>query len=160
VAQHDLPPGWVVLTVHGSPCGETVIVQVRRGVVREDRSAVLPRLPSSARQARQLVLAVLQDAGRQGDAHAGIAELLVSELATNAIRYGSGDDFGLRVRVSGAVLRVAVHDRNPVVPQPRHSAPAEEGGRGMQLVEALASDWGTDAGADGKTVWFDLRAEG
>lgn len=130
------------------------------GAVAQDRSSVLPRLPSSARTARHLVVQALEDAGRHGAVHVGIAELLVSELATNAIRYGGGEDFRLVVRVEGAELRVAVHDRNPALPLPRDSAPAEEGGRGIQLVEALASAWGSEAVDGGKAVWFHLRTDG
>lgn len=122
------------------------------------RSAVLPRTPSSARRARRLLLEALSAAGQEASHDAGIAELLVSELATNAIRYGQGEDFRIDVEVGPAGVRVAVHDHNPVVPLPRHALPAEEGGRGMQLVHGLASAWGSQSDDAGKVVWFRMDA--
>jgi hypothetical protein len=54
---------------------------------------------------------------------------------------------------------VSVSDDSRTSPIVRHPEPADPSGRGMALVQALASDWGVDAGQDGKTVWFCLERE-
>jgi anti-sigma regulatory factor (Ser/Thr protein kinase) len=81
--------------------------------------------------------------------------LLVSEVATNALVHGTGQ---VRVRVlprAGGV-RVEVHDGSAVLPARREPTLLDEGGRGVALVEALSSSWGSHADAEGKTVWFEV----
>jgi hypothetical protein len=53
---------------------------------------------------------------------------------------------------------VEVSDGSHELPRPRRVGPDAEGGRGLALVDALASDWGTTTTDDGKIVWFELRA--
>jgi anti-sigma regulatory factor (Ser/Thr protein kinase) len=120
---------------------------------------VLPREPASARRARHLLLDALAEDGLERSTSSGVAELLVSELATNAVRYGAGDDFRIEVDLEAGALRVAVHDRSRVVPSPRHTSPVEVGGRGLKLVDTLAAAWGAEETADGKVVWFTLAVE-
>lgn len=81
------------------------------------------------------------------------AELLVSELVTNAVTYADGP-VELTVRVAGEQTRVEVSDTTPARPVLR--PPDWEGRRGLNLVEALAHRWGVDGRVDGKTVWFEL----
>lgn len=100
----------------------------------------------------------LAGAGQAGAAHGVVAELLVSELATNAIRYGGGEDFRLDVDVDPDGVRVAVHDHNPELPTPRQAGLEDEGGRGVHLVATVATAWGCEGTGDGKVVWFSLRA--
>lgn len=123
------------------------------------RSIVLPREPGSARRARHLLLDALAAAGEDPGPRSGIGELLVSELATNAVRYGQGEDFRVEVDLRAGALRVEVHDHSRTVPAPRHTSPVELGGRGLRLVDTLASTWGAETTADGKVVWFTLTAE-
>jgi len=136
--------------------------------VLASRSAVLPREAASARRARQLLSAVLAEvagapAGDGVSAEAATtAELLVSELSTNAVRYGGGTELGVEATVrtttgGGALLRVEVTDDSPRLPQPRHAAPTEEGGRGLELVALTASAWGAAGRGPGKVVWFELE---
>lgn len=86
-----------------------------------------------------------------------IAQLLTSELVTNALQHGSGD-----VRLSfdcvGGVLRVRVTDDSPRQPVLDRSLRGERG-RGLLLVESMAMSWGfaPDLSSGGKTVWFRLR---
>lgn len=87
------------------------------------------------------------------------AELLVSELMSNAVRHGGG---GIRLTVSlqRGSLTVAVFDAGPERPAMRTKAPERTvaSGRGLRMVEQLAADWGVDAADSGKTVWFRLVA--
>jgi hypothetical protein len=51
-----------------------------------------------------------------------------------------------------------VSDASPLAPRPPVAAHAEdEGGRGLLLVDAIATDWGVDLYHQSKTVWFTLR---
>ena len=85
----------------------------------------------------------------------GRAELVVSELATNAVIHGRST-FGIVARSTDSGVRVSVRDDNPTPPTVRDYGPLAMSGRGLRLVSRLAADWGTDAGGDGKTVWAEL----
>jgi hypothetical protein len=63
------------------------------------------------------------------------------------------------VRIDGPVVRVLVSDAGGGVPTVGHPEPTAPSGRGLALVEALSTDWGTDSRPDGKTVWFEVHAE-
>ncbi|MEV7421646.1 MULTISPECIES: ATP-binding protein [unclassified Streptomyces] len=86
-------------------------------------------------------------------------ELVVSELVTNAIRYGSepGDSVLAVLAVLPALVRVEVHD--PVRRRPRFRA-ATSGqcvrGRGLFIVAALAERWGVEDRPFGKRIWAEL----
>ena len=89
------------------------------------------------------------------------AQLLVSELATNAVVHTAASFEVLAERSAAARrVRVAVRDEGPGEPAPRELEPLAEHGRGLLLVEALADRWGVDPadGQPGKTVWFELAA--
>lgn len=83
--------------------------------------------------------------------------LLVSEVATNALVHGAGE---VRVRVlpQPPGVRIEVADASTAVPQRRQASTVDEGGRGIALVEALSTAWGSEARDGGKTVWFELAA--
>jgi hypothetical protein len=84
------------------------------------------------------------------------AALIVTELATNAILHArSGFTVGIFRRPDGTV-RVAVSDASLGRPRPRRALPSEHGGRGLYLVEVLATAWGTDLLPGGKVVWAEL----
>jgi anti-sigma regulatory factor (Ser/Thr protein kinase) len=87
------------------------------------------------------------------------ALLLVSELATNAIRHGR-PPVRLSLRLNAGRLRVEVSDGSPAEPRLVGSAAAQAGGRGLQIVQALAARWGSQRSGSrlGKTVWFELSA--
>ncbi|MEV8339901.1 ATP-binding protein [Streptomyces niveus] len=84
--------------------------------------------------------------------------LCVSELATNAVRHGVPVGGALLVKVGADEHRVRVecHDANRRRPRLRHPADEDQTGRGLLLVEAIASRWGTDERPFGKYVWFEL----
>ncbi|MCW2616082.1 MAG: hypothetical protein JWN08_3076 [Frankiales bacterium] len=108
---------------------------------------------SEVARARHLTVRVAQRLGVDADD----AALLVTELASNALRHG-GPGVDLWVRpAEGGGLRVEMVDGHasslPRVQDPDADA---EGGRGLLIVSALARSWGTDRLAAGKCVWFEL----
>jgi anti-sigma regulatory factor (Ser/Thr protein kinase) len=84
------------------------------------------------------------------------AELVVSELVSNAIQHGAGPPLVRLVRRSGRV-RIEVDDasgRPPVVRRPGHQQPS---GRGLAIIGYLALEWGhRRRPAGGKTVWAEV----
>ena len=81
-------------------------------------------------------------------------DLLLTELATNALRHGSGIDVGVRISMQDDSLKIEVNDGSPTRPELRHAALDDEGGRGLLLVESLAEEWGVSP--DGTTTWCTL----
>ncbi|MBB2899736.1 anti-sigma regulatory factor (Ser/Thr protein kinase) [Kineococcus radiotolerans] len=116
----------------------------------------LPDEEHSARRARTFL-----SEAHCAEHHARVleeAQLLVSELVTNAVRHGAPP---VRVRVScggadGAGLQVAVSDGDPHPPVRRDAPPEAEGGRGVALVDIISDRWGVERADAGKTVWFVL----
>ncbi|MFE2044061.1 ATP-binding protein [Streptomyces sp. NPDC059477] len=88
-----------------------------------------------------------------------IAELLTSELVTNALVHTDRDAV-LTAEVSPHGVRVEVRDFVAQRPRPRAPVPHEgTNGRGLALVESLADAWGVRSHGVGKSVWFELGAE-
>ena len=85
------------------------------------------------------------------------ALLLVSELATNAIRHGT-PPVRLSLRLDSDKLRVEVTDSSPTLPELGTPGSDQTSGRGLQIVQQLAARWGSSASRTrlGKTVWFEL----
>ncbi|MFE7529157.1 SpoIIE family protein phosphatase, partial [Kitasatospora sp. NPDC057542] len=78
-------------------------------------------------------------------------ELILSELITNAIRYGAQP---IRVRIlRDTSLVCEVSDSSSTAPHLRYAATTDEGGRGLFLVAQLAERWGTRYTARGKVIW-------
>jgi anti-sigma regulatory factor (Ser/Thr protein kinase) len=78
-------------------------------------------------------------------------ELTVSELVTNAIRYG-GEPITLRL-LRDRTLICEVSDGSSTSPHLRRARTTDEGGRGLYLVAQLVQRWGTRYGAHGKVIW-------
>lgn len=121
----------------------------------------LPRSPRSAGRARALLRKQLF-MWEVRDEVAETAELLLSELVTNAIRHArtpAGRDIGVRLARYDGMLRVEVADANNHRPEPRSADADEEGGRGLVLVAALAERWGhcPRRHGIGKSVWAELK---
>lgn len=112
----------------------------------------LPGDGSAAGQARRLVrrqlaqwhMSALDDA----------AELVVSELVANALRYGRGA--GPMRMIRGDRLVIELSDQGPDLPQIQHASLSDEGGRGLQLVNALCRRWGSCRTPYGKVVWAEF----
>ncbi|WYB31688.1 SpoIIE family protein phosphatase [Streptomyces sp. SM1P] len=100
--------------------------------------------------ARVLVRDRLQGWGLDEDT-VDATELIVSELVTNAVRYGTPP---LRLRLLlDSTLTCEVHDGSTAAPHLRHARTVDEGGRGLFIVSRLASHWGARHGPDGKVLW-------
>ncbi len=85
------------------------------------------------------------------------AELGVSELVANAVRYAR-TEVTLTI-CAGEHVTFSVVDRNPTLRRPVPRVPEDvlaESGRGLRIVAAVAHDWGIEAQAGGKSIWFTL----
>jgi anti-sigma regulatory factor (Ser/Thr protein kinase) len=120
------------------------------------RSTHLPPIPESVPAARHFATDAVVDLGaaeRRTE-----TELLVSELATNAVLH-AGTPMRVSVLCNGTSVRVEVRDDDPTLPEARNPDPLSPGGRGIMLVELLAERWGVNHNERGKTVWFELSDE-
>jgi hypothetical protein len=61
------------------------------------------------------------------------------------------------LRPQGAGVHLSVRDASPARPIVRDDSPSATSGRGLRLIAALASEWGVELEADGKTVWAVLH---
>jgi anti-sigma regulatory factor (Ser/Thr protein kinase) len=114
---------------------------------------------SAAREARHWVMHTIAEAG-VGGASNQVVELLTGELVSNAVLHGpAAGPVSVRVRIADSTVRVLVSDTGGGTPTVGHPEPTAASGRGLALVEALASDWGTLNRPDGKTVWFEVRTD-
>ncbi len=84
-----------------------------------------------------------------------IAELLVSELVTNAVAHAHSAPL-MRIDVADQDVQVVVQDDAPGPVVLQDAAEDAPGGRGLLLVDSLATSWGWTPTADGKRVWFTL----
>jgi anti-sigma regulatory factor (Ser/Thr protein kinase) len=83
------------------------------------------------------------------------AELLTSELVTNALLH-AGTDLTVHVESTDLGIRIAVDDGSDELPRVGALDDAACGGRGLPLVAALAARWGYEALPSGKRVWFEV----
>ena len=109
---------------------------------------------SSAADARHFLVATLTD--WNFDRHLEVATLLASELVTNAVLHTQSDHVEISLRLVDERLRVEVADQSAVLPTRLGGGPLAASGRGLTLVDALASGWGVDVGTGGKTIWFEI----
>ena len=139
----------------GEHTGDATLMLAKLGRMPEAEAAAwtLTARPTAVAQARDLIRDRLLAWGLHG--LADVVELLVSELVTNALRYGIAP-FGLRMTRDAANVMVEVSDGNPTVPRLRNVQVGDEGGRGLHLVDELSADWGVRTHPQGKTVWFTL----
>lgn len=123
----------------------------KQGPVRLD----LPQHGASVARARSFVRSLCDEAGLPFEV-CDTAVLLTSETVTNSFRHGRG---GARLAVTAddRSLLIEVGDDDPRAPHRRPVDPEALNGRGMAIVDLLASEWGTYATDTGKVVWFRLR---
>lgn len=117
----------------------------------------LPGLASMVPVARRAVRALLT-----GSPHVDDAELIVSELASNAVLHTrsalEGGLFRLVVESKSGWARLEVHDEG-ALPRQRDAQDDGETGRGWELVAALAARWGHDGAPAGACTWAELDWE-
>ncbi|MFB6612697.1 SpoIIE family protein phosphatase [Streptomyces sp. NPDC056367] len=134
-----------------APEDDAVLLLARTRLLSRDRVATwdLPSEPvivakARAMTERQLGAWHLEDM-------AFTTELIVSELVTNAIRYGRPP---IRLRlIRERSLICEVSDTSSTSPHLRHAATTDEGGRGLFMIARLADTWGTRYTPTGKTIW-------
>jgi anti-sigma regulatory factor (Ser/Thr protein kinase) len=107
---------------------------------------------SSVTEARRWVRSELQVRSLPSDV-LDVAELLVSEVATNAVKHADGHRIEVQLSLNSH-LHIAIHDGSELLPRVMHPRIVDTGGRGLILVRALASSWGTRRDMSGKWVWF------
>ena len=115
----------------------------------------LPAADHSVRLARQATRVVLT--AWRLDYVEENALLIVSELATNAVRHARGTDLvAVDLLAAHTWLRIEVQDTDRSWPQPRIPDGFDESGFGFVLVDALAGKWGVRETEEGKAVWAEL----
>ena len=89
------------------------------------------------------------------DGFGEVSELLTTELVTNVVLHASSS-MKVRLLTSGESLHVEVDDASIDLPMPQAPDPGRPSGKGLLLIDKLATDWGVETRADGKTVWFEI----
>ncbi|MFG2985562.1 SpoIIE family protein phosphatase [Streptomyces sp. NPDC048258] len=139
------------------PGDDIALLVARTNALPPDRIATwdLPADPALVSDVRAGAMGQLSRWGLDESAFA--TELLLSELVTNAVRYGTGP---IRVRlIHDRTLICEVYDASSTAPRMRHAAITDEGGRGLFLVAQLAQAWGTRYTTDGKVIWAECALE-
>ncbi len=109
--------------------------------------------PESVAEARRLVGPLLDTLP---DVIGHCVELVVSELATNAVRHAR-TPYELAVRIF-PTIRVEVTDASPAPPARENPAPTDEGGRGVFIVDRCTQRWGVASLPTGKVVWAEIHS--
>jgi serine phosphatase RsbU (regulator of sigma subunit)/anti-sigma regulatory factor (Ser/Thr protein kinase) len=154
--------------VPGEIDDDMAIIVVRTSAVdlgSTERS--FPADPIRVSQARRLASATFAS-WDMDPAQADLACLLVSEVVTNVVLHAAASagsrrqltaprrEFTLRLRRGESCVWVEVFDRDLRLPRIRSAGENDEGGRGLYLVDQLATRWGSRPTPDGKAVWFEV----
>ncbi|MBX9363394.1 SpoIIE family protein phosphatase [Streptomyces massasporeus] len=135
----------------GRPKDDVALLVARTRQLPPDRVADwdVPPDPAAVSGMRE---AVSQRLEAWGLSEFGFAmELILSELITNAIRYGAGPIHVRLIRDRTLICEVA--DGSSTSPHLRYAATTDEGGRGLFLVSQMAERWGTRYTPQGKVIW-------
>ena len=117
-------------------------------------SLELPPDRTAPARARHFVADAMR-ASRCDEARIPDATLLVSEIVTNAVLHARSAT-RCSIDIDDGVVRVSVWDASAARPRVRTYTPDAVTGRGLVLVERIASRWGVDMERDGKSVWFEI----
>ncbi|MET7481291.1 SpoIIE family protein phosphatase [Streptomyces sp. NPDC005648] len=133
------------------PSDDVALIVARTRALSADRVGEwqVPSDPAAVAQARASVSRQLAAWGL--DELTFTTELILSELVTNAIRYGA-DPIRMRVLFDRTLI-CEVFDSSSTSPHLRYAAMTDEGGRGLFLVAQLAERWGTRYTPEGKVIW-------
>ncbi|MEU1400838.1 SpoIIE family protein phosphatase [Streptomyces sp. NPDC005728] len=147
------------LNTRGGRKDDVALLMARLNGIPDDHVAEwhLEADPREVARARRLVRERLADWGLPQAVET--AQLLVSEVVTNAVQYGGGGRVGLRVVRTDALL-FEVTDDEPGLPAMLGTGPHDESGRGLRVVSRLAREWGATATGHRKTVWFEQALTG
>ena len=119
------------------------------------RSVQLPATVDAPAAIRAFLRAALQSTAPEATT---VVELLTTELVSNVVRHAESP-MTVRLVPQGTAVRVEVDDDSGEPPVLLDPAPQAESGRGILLVESLATEWGWTARDHGKTVWFVVELE-
>ncbi|MFF8023175.1 SpoIIE family protein phosphatase [Streptomyces sp. NPDC007896] len=135
----------------GRPADDIVLLLARTSALGAQRMRTwhLPRDPAAVAGARKVAGEQVAAWGLGETAFA--TELIVSELVTNAIRYGEAP-IQLRL-IRDSTLICEVSDGSSTAPHMRRARVFDEGGRGLLLVAQVAERWGSRQTPTGKTIW-------
>ncbi|MGA5096582.1 ATP-binding SpoIIE family protein phosphatase [Streptomyces lavendulocolor] len=135
----------------GRPADDVALLVARTRALDPDHVATmdLPSDPAAVSGARRFASDVLDAWGLEDLSFT--TELVVSELVTNAIRYGKSP-IQLRL-ILQSTLTCEVSDASSTAPHLRRARIYDEGGRGLLLVAQCAERWGTRHGREGKVIW-------
>ncbi len=122
----------------------------RRWPVRAVEEA-FPAVPEAAAQARAFLRAAVAD-WRLPDAVAADCLLIVSEIVSNVVRHAQ-TPLTLRLSYDGEAVLIAATDGAVGLPEQHASGEASEEGRGLLIIDSVASAWGVHRAAVGKTMW-------
>lgn len=111
----------------------------------------LTGVTASVPAARKFVRSTLQSWELEGMIEAAV--LVVSELATNAVLHAHSAFTVMVVRDARGSVRIEVVDGSAKLPLRRSSGPGATTGRGLSIIQGLASDWGSERIENGKRVW-------
>ncbi|MFI0816299.1 SpoIIE family protein phosphatase [Streptomyces sp. NPDC021098] len=155
-AAPDLGPGdtcqeLFATVLPARPTDDAALLVARTRVLAPEDVAEweVPADPAAVAPLRAACAQRIRDWGLDETAYA--AELVISELVTNALRYGAPP---VRIRLlRGRGLTCEVSDASSTSPHLRRAGVTDEGGRGLFLVSQLARRWGTRYTAHGKVIW-------
>ncbi|GAA3291526.1 hypothetical protein GCM10020295_08560 [Streptomyces cinereospinus] len=141
------------------PDDDIALLVARTRALHGDRVAAwdLPPDPTVVARARRCTTDQLTAWGL--DEATFVTELMVSELVTNAIRYGR-PPIQLRLIHENTTLICEVSDSSSTAPHMRRARTYDEGGRGLLLVAQLSQRWGTRHAPVGKTIWAEQSLAG
>lgn len=115
----------------------------------------LPLPPGNPARAREVVRSTLSAVPTE---LVEVAELLTSEIVTNALVHGPGEATLVLDLAQQHVVHIEVIDPDPTLDlRPLQIEVNSPHGRGLAIVDALASAWGAEPRAEGKAVWFELH---
>lgn len=115
-------------------------------------------VPSSVPAARHVVVEVLRAWAVPHDIDD--AALLTTELVSNVLDHVGGEaSLTVEVDSSGEWLRIGVVDGSAVLPVVHELDNERPRGRGLRMLQLIATRWGSEEVGDGKRVWFELAAD-
>lgn len=119
-------------------------------------SQAMPRTHQAIATARGLVRDAL--AAWKLDQHTYVGELVINELVANAVFHTQSSTLNVSIdRPAPSVVRMYVTDNSHARPVLKALTYDQEHGRGLALVDAYATSWGTDVEHWGKRVWAEIR---